>query len=97
MRGNHRIWGRDDYTSPPAMTPEEVAIVRQCAVAPIEGLRLYRQVSIDGQLVGQVKSYAFGQFYRHHNDSEWRFVCGDWNSADPKHGRAILALLGTRG
>ncbi|MDU4254525.1 hypothetical protein [Pseudomonas sp.] len=93
MRGNHLHLGRQDYTEPAALGAATVAEVERCVVTTTHGKKTWRDVHLDGVLLGRVRTGSGGQWYRLPDDEEWRYCAGDWNHADPEHGHAIAALL----
>ena len=97
MRGNHRIWGRQDYTEPPPLPPEALARIAACTVTPRSPDRTqplcWHEVRIDGVLIGMVATRLAGQCCRLPGDDEGFVVTSDWNRADPMYGHAILRLL----
>lgn len=97
MRGNHRIWGRQDYKEPPPLPPEALARITACTVAPRWPDRSdkwnWHSVCIGDSLVGYVKTGLGGQSYRTPEMDDWFFAAREWNHADPLHGHAILRLL----
>ena len=93
MRGNHRIWGRQDYREPEPLAVDQREVVAQCDVSRLAERKTWWTVRVAGFLVGYVSTRAGGQFYRALNMGEWMFAASDWNRSDPQHGHAILALL----
>lgn len=97
MRGNHRLWGRQDYCEPPALNPAALAGVRLCTVRPRWADRAQRhnwhEVRLDGQLLGYVTTRMAGQFWRTEDMDGWIPAASDWNRTDPDHAHAILRLL----
>lgn len=97
MRGNHRIWGRQDYTEPAPLPPAALQRVGQVQIRPREGFKTWQEAVLDGELIGYVATRIGGQLWRTSDMEDWQFAASDWNRADPPHGRAILALLEHRG
>lgn len=93
MRGNHRIWGRQDYVEPDRLGDTELAAVAACTVSPHPGTKTWHAVHRDGGLIGYVSTRLGGQFYRTPHMEDWMFVVSDWNRADPKHAHAVLRLV----
>lgn len=94
MRGNHRLWGRDDYTEPLPMSPEDIDKVNAVNVAPKgDGYKTWFSVFKENKLIGYVTTRCGGQAFRTPNMDSWTWAASTWNNSDPKHGRAILALL----
>lgn len=93
MRGNHRIWFRQDYTPPPCLTPEQLQRVGTVSVCPKEGTKTWHAVSSEGVLLGYVTTRSYGQNFRRPDHVDWTPAAGDWRRDEPQHARAILALL----
>jgi hypothetical protein len=93
MRGNHRIWGRQDYTEPAPLGTAERGRIAECEVSLRDGLKTWFEVRYCGQLIGYVTTRCHGQDYRTLKDESWWPAAGDWNRSDPPHGHAILKLL----
>ncbi len=97
MRGNHRVWGRQDYVEPSALSPGSFSRVRTCLVKPRDPNRANpwnsHEVYSDGILIGYVTTRLSGQQYRTKNMDYWLFAANDWNQDDPPHAHAILKLL----
>jgi hypothetical protein len=93
VRGNHRFWGRQDYTEPAPLPNEQHQQVASVTVVPVDGKKTWRAVIRGECLVGYVTTRIAGQYYRTPTMTDWLFVVGDWNRADPPHGHAIAALL----
>lgn len=93
MRGNHRIWGRDDYVEPVGLPPEQKAVIAQLTVYPTPGRRISFNVEKDGEFIGQVRTTFGGQMYRRSPEDEFFYAAFKWNSTDPHHGHALLALM----
>lgn len=92
MRGNH-ILGRQDYIEPPPMTVCERSEVDAVEVVQKQGTTTWWVVLRDGQEIGFVTTRMAGQAFRTPGMVEWAYVANDWNESDPKHGKAVLALL----
>lgn len=101
MRGNHRLWGRQDYCEPPALAPAALASVRLCTVRPRWADRIQRhnwhEVRLHGRLIGYVATRMAGQCWRGVDMDFWLLAASDWNRADPPHAHAVLALLSAAG
>jgi hypothetical protein len=96
MRGNHPIWGRDDYNEPTPMTQEQRDKVAQVTIAKSPGFKTWHDVSLNGKRIGRVSSRTYGQFFRPADmPAHWDhcLAARNWNSADPPHGWAILRLI----
>lgn len=97
MRGNHRLWGRQDYVEPLPLPPELAARVAACAVTPRSPDRAERwnwhEVRLDGKLLGYVTTRLEGQQFRTADMEFWCPVQEESNLADLPHARAILHLL----
>lgn len=93
MRGNHRIWGRQDYVEPAPLSAEKREVVAFCAVTLVAGRSTWWAVHLAGLFLGFVSTRAAGQTYRTPGGDDWLFAAGDWNRSDPPHAHAILALL----
>lgn len=93
MRGNHRIWGRDDYVEPAGLTPEQKAVIAQLTVYPTPERRTCFNVEKGGKFIGQVRTTFGGQMYRRSPEDEFFYAAFKWNSTDPQHGHALLALM----
>ena len=98
MRGNHRIWGRLDYSVPPPLPPEALARIAACTVTPRAPDRTkplcWHEVRVGGVLIGMVAKRLAGQCCRFPGDDEGYIVAAsEWNRADPMHAHAILRLL----
>lgn len=93
MRGNHRIWGRQDYDPPPPMCDADRARVDAVSCKPVEGTKTWQAVFREHVLLGYVTRRLVGYQYRLPNDEGWRWVANVQNEADPFCGTAILALL----
>lgn len=93
MRGNHRLWFRNDYTPPPALPVEQLARVRSVTVTPKEGTKTWNEVWSNGLLIGYVTSRTYGQSFRRPHHDGWVFAANDHCDGEPPHARAILALL----
>lgn len=94
MRGNHRIWGRQDYTPPPALTPLELERISTVTIRPREGTTTWFEGwSAEGLLLGYVSSRMSGQAFRRPWHDLWIPANVDSRPEDPRHARAILALL----
>lgn len=97
MRGNHIIWGRQDYVEPPPLPPEALARVAMCSVMPRWPDRTkpynWHEVWAGDDVIGFVKTGLGGQSYRTPDMDDWFLVAWDWNRADPPHAHAVLRLL----
>ncbi|TJZ75619.1 hypothetical protein [Chitiniphilus eburneus] len=97
MRGNHRIWGRQDYTEPSPLPPADLARIAACTVTPRSPDRIqplcWHDVRVGGVLIGMVATRLAGQCCRLPGDEVGFVVTSEWNRADPMHARAILRLL----
>ena len=93
MRGNHRIWGRQDYREPDPIAADLREVVAACDVSLVTGFKTWWSVRLAGMLIGYVSTRAGGQFYRTPHTDGWLFAVADWNRSDPQHGHAVLALL----
>lgn len=93
MRGNHRIWGRQDYREPEPIPADQREVVAHCDVSLVTDRKTWWSVHLAGLLVGYVSTRAGGQVYRTPEMGDWMFAAGDWSRSDPQHGHAILALL----
>lgn len=93
MRGNHRVWGRQDYTEPAPLTPPARQLVGRVQLRIREGFKTWREVVLDGEVIGYVTTRLCGQLWRTCDMANWQFAASDWNRADPPHSLAILALL----
>lgn len=93
MRGNHRVWFRNDYTPPPALTLEQLDRVRSVTATAKEGTKTWHEVWSDGVLIGYVTTRMGGQSFRRPHHDGWVFAANDYRECEPPHARAILALL----
>lgn len=93
MRGNHRVWGRQDYTEPAPLTPPARQLVGRVQLRIREGFKTWYEVVLDGEVIGYVTTRMCGQLWRTHDMDDWQFAASDWNRADPPHSLAIIALL----
>lgn len=97
MRGNHRIWGRQDYTEPPPLPPEALARIAACTIiprAPDRTKPLCRHdVHLNGVLIGGVATRMAGQYCWFLGADDGFVVASEWNHADPMHAHAVLRLL----
>jgi hypothetical protein len=97
MRGNHRIWGRQDYTEPPPLPSADLSRVAACSVKPRTPDRNaphnWHEVRVGGVFVGYVTTRMGGQSYRLPDWQEWFPAASDWHPSDPTHAHAILCLL----
>lgn len=97
MRGNHHIWGRQDYIEPSPLPPEALARIAACTVTPRAPDRTkpscWHDVHIGDVLIGKVATRIAGQYCWLPDDDGGFLVAGDLNPADPTHGHAILWLL----
>lgn len=93
MRGNHRVWGRQDYTEPPPISPSDRARVAECDVVRVEGMNTWHSVHRNGQLIGYVATRFAGQIFRTVEMEDWMYAIGDWNRSDPPHAHAVLAVI----
>lgn len=97
MRGNHRIWGRQDYVEPAPLPPEALERVASCVITPRYPDRVtpnaWHEVRVGGELIGFVTTRLAGQSFRTPVMEDWFLVSWDWNRADPLHAHAILRLL----
>jgi hypothetical protein len=96
-RGDHRIWGRQDYDEPPPLPPELATRVASCAVTPRRADRTecwnWHEVRLDGKLIGYVTTRLEGQQFRTADMEFWCPVQDKSSPADLPHARAILHLL----
>lgn len=93
MRGNHVIWGRQDYVEPPPLPSESLRRISDCHVRLKEGTKTWHEVWIGGKLIGYVTSRLAGQSFRTLEMDSWMPVVSTSNRQDPKHAQAILGLL----
>ena len=93
MRGNHRIWFRNDYTPPEALTLEQLERVRSVTTTPKDGTRTWHEVWTGATLMGFVTKRMGGLSYRRLDHEGWTYAAKDQRDDEPPHGRAILALL----
>ena len=93
MRGNHRIWGRNDYNEPAPMTREQQDKVASVTLTRTPNRRTWHDVFLNGGFIGQVSMAAWGQFFKPPGAPEKTLAASNWNSADPPHGWAILRLI----
>ena len=93
MRGNHYVWGRQDYVEPAQLDSAACAAIAQCATTLEAGYKTWFRVEREGRFLGHVSTRVHGQYWRVPGMAHWAFVVGDWNRSDPAHGHAILALL----
>ena len=87
------MWGRDDYTEPIPMSPNDVNKINALRVVPTDGYKTWFSVFRESKLIGYVTTRHGGQAFRTQHMDSWDWVASAWNSSDPKHGHAILALL----
>ena len=96
MRGNHRIWGRQDYAPPPALTKEQLAVVAKYELRPMVGRRCPTfEVFHDGALVAWVRNAVGGpQFNRLGPEPFWLWTpyTHDVRSDEPPFARSILLI-----
>jgi len=96
MRGNHRIWGRQDYTPPPALTEKQLAVVASYELRPMEGRRRPTfEVYHEGALVAWVRSGVGGpEFMRVMPDPFWNWTpfTQDVRPDDPPYARSIVLI-----
>jgi len=97
VRGNHRVWGRLDYSEPPPLPPESLARIAACTVTPRSQDHTkplcWHEVRIGGLLIGMVAKRLAGQCCRFPGDDKGIVVASEWNHADPMYAYAILRLL----
>lgn len=93
MRGNHRLFGRNDLVLPAALTPEELRQIAMVSVRLREGTKTWFEAWCDGVLLGHVSTRLHGQVYRRPSDQGWVDASSYWHDGEPRHARAVLALL----
>jgi hypothetical protein len=96
MRGNHRIWGRNDYNEPAPMTQEQRDQAASVTVTRSPGFKTWHDVFLNGKHLGRVSSRPWGQFFRAADmPGHWDncLAVRKWNSADPPHGWSVLRLI----
>jgi hypothetical protein len=97
MRGNHRIWGRQDYVEPQPISIDDRDKIASCVVTPRFSDRTnpnnWHEVRVNGVLIGFVKTSIDGQCFRTPGMEFWLTAAMDWNRSDPHHSYAILRLL----
>ena len=85
--------GRQDYTEPEPMSDSEIDAYNACEIKKVEGKKTIYSVNRGGELFGYVTTRLGGQMYKLDLDGGWSPTIGDWNKADPVHGRAVLELI----
>jgi hypothetical protein len=93
MRGNHRIWGRNDYNEPAPMNQKQRDQIAVASVFKTPNRKTWYDVFLDGKYIGRVTSRTYGQFFRTPSMADYCLAKSHWNNSDPPHGWAILRLI----
>jgi hypothetical protein len=97
MRGNHQLWGRQDYTEPTPLPLAACARVKACEIIPRNLDRTkphnWHAVRVGESVIGFVATRMAGQCWRCTEMDHWRYAASDWNRSDPPHAHAVLQLL----
>ncbi len=84
--------GRNDYVAPPGISDRQRQMIGELQLTLASNRKTIFDVYRNGEFFGQVRTNFEGQFYRLSRNDEFILVCFKWNSNDPHHGRALLAL-----
>lgn len=80
------------YTEPAPLTADKRALVQSIKLEPTHS-RLLFWATIHGLRLGQVGTFMASQVYRVKETDDLIHCVFDWNSTDPPHSHAILALI----
>jgi len=93
MRGNHRLIGREDFPHIDALGEASLAKIRDLTISLAPGKKTWYEVKRDGVFIGYVTTRMDGQSFRTADMDFWCPATNFFHEADPKHGRALLALV----